>query len=476
MALGSGEIIDGKYRILRILGEGGMGAVYEGENLRIHRRVAIKVLHTHVAKNELAVGRFEREAQAAGRIGSEHIVEVLDLGMLEGGDRYMVMEYLEGETLSARLIARGRLAPHELLPVVIQILDGLAAAHEAGIIHRDLKPDNVFLVQSRKQPDFVKLVDFGISKFSALDSEFSMTRTGAVMGTPYYMSPEQAQGKKSIDHRVDIYALGVMLYEAVSGRVPFQGETFNELMFNIALTQPPPLPEVVPGIDPVFAGFIARAMARDPNERFATVREFAHALNGWAQSMGVPTSVRRPLMDQSAMFHPTAGTGGAWASTGDVPGVPKRSGRGLAIGLALVALIGVVVVLAGVVAFQFRKSSTDASMAAARAEQEKERTRVEAKGKEQALREAQAEAESARREREELAAEARRRQEEAERVAAETAKAAEEQAKATATARPTPPVKRASTASGAGAKTSAPSTSAKAGGATVSGRKIRTSL
>src|SRR4051794_33750465 len=194
MTLETGQIIDGKYKITRLLGEGGMGAVYEGENTRIHRKVAIKVLHAGVAAKADVVQRFEREAQAAGRIGSQHIVEVLDLGKLPGGERYMVMEYLDGEPLTQRIKVRGRVNPTELSPLLLQLLDGLGGAHHAGIIHRDLKPDNVFLVR-RSGQDFVKLLDFGVSKFTTVGEELSMTKTGAVMGTPYYMSPEQARGQ-----------------------------------------------------------------------------------------------------------------------------------------------------------------------------------------------------------------------------------------------------------------------------------------
>src|SRR6187431_453442 len=208
--LSTGEIIDGKYRTIRLIGEGGMGAVYEAENIRIHRKVAIKVLHAGVATNADAVQRFEREAQAAGRIGSEHIVEVLDLGNLPEGDRFMVMEYLEGESLGDRIKRKKRLAPHEVGHLLHQLLEELAAAHAVGIIHRDLKPDNVFLMNSKGgQRDFVKVLDFGVSKFNALDSEMSMTRTGAVMGTPFYMSPEQARGAP-IDTRSDLYSAGVV--------------------------------------------------------------------------------------------------------------------------------------------------------------------------------------------------------------------------------------------------------------------------
>src|SRR5882672_1471463 len=298
MSLSTGDVIDGKYRIIRLIGEGGMGAVYEGENIRIHRTVAIKVLHAGVAENQDAVQRFEREAQAAGRIGSEHIVEVLDLGNLPDGDRFMVMEFMDGDSLSARIQNRVKLTANETYPVARQILEGLAAAHGAGIIHRDLKPDNVFLLKSRGgQADFVKLLDFGISKFSALSGEsgFSMTRTGAVMGTPYYMSPEQAKGAKGMDHRADLYAVGVILYECVTGRVPFNADTFNELLFKIVLETPQPIEQVISDSDPEFNKIIQKAMAREPGIRYQTSREFQEALDVWASGVGVapaPTAFR----------------------------------------------------------------------------------------------------------------------------------------------------------------------------------------
>jgi serine/threonine protein kinase len=272
MSLQPGDTIEGKYRIVRLLGEGGMGAVYEGENVRIHRKVAIKVLHAAVAAKADVVQRFEREAQAAGRIGSEHIVEVLDLGNLPEGDRFMVMEYLEGESLGDRIKRKKRLSPYEVGHILHQLLEGLGAAHAVEIIHRDLKPDNVFLMSSKGgRKDFVKVLDFGVSKFNALDSEMSMTRTGAVMGTPFYMSPEQARGAK-IDTRSDLYSVGVVIYQAVTGRVPFHAETFNELVFKIALESPEPAELVAPGLDPGFAALIVRAMVRDPAGRFQTAQ------------------------------------------------------------------------------------------------------------------------------------------------------------------------------------------------------------
>lgn len=284
MTLHTGEILDGKYRIIRELGSGSMGAVYEGENVRIRRRVAIKVLHPGIAQKTSVVRRFEQEAQAAGRIGSDHIVEVLDLGTMHDGGFYMVMEFLEGETLSERIKRNGRLAPKEVSPIAQQLLFGLEMAHEARIVHRDLKPDNVFLVREHAgQRDFVKILDFGISKFNPLagDDGMSMTKTGTVMGTPFYMAPEQAKGSRDVDHRSDLYSVGVILYEAVTGQVPFHAGTFNELIFKIVLEAPPPPETYVPDLDPAFSRIIRRSMARDVPERFQSAAEFRETLSLW---------------------------------------------------------------------------------------------------------------------------------------------------------------------------------------------------
>lgn len=321
MTLQSGEVVDGKYRIVRAIGEGGMGAVYEGENTRIKRRVAIKVLHAAVAGNQDAVQRFEREAQAAGRIGSAHIVEVLDLGSLYSGERYMVMEYLDGEDITARIKRLGRLSPEQSAPLLIQALEGLAAAHDASIIHRDLKPDNIYILkQNAGQTDFVKLLDFGVSKFSALDAEMSMTRTGAVVGTPYYMSPEQAKGGL-VDARSDLYSIGVVAYQMLTGRVPFNAGSFNELLFKIVLEQPEPLDQVVPGIDLHFKGLVERAMTREPEGRFQNAREFKAALVEWAEraeSSDGPGTQELPSPFQQAKHSKPAASGLA-------PKVPNAS-------------------------------------------------------------------------------------------------------------------------------------------------------
>ena len=280
-----GEILDGKYRVLRLLGEGGMGAVFEAEATRLHRRVAVKVLRPELNHEPEITARFQLEAQAAGRIGSRHIVDVLDLGQLPSGAPYMVMEYLDGESLRSRIANAGPMSPTQILAIALQLLDGVAAAHEAGIIHRDLKPDNVFLTKQADGTSFVKILDFGISKFSGPDNskDFSVTKTGALMGTPHYLAPEQASGSSAVDLRTDLYATGVILYECLTGSVPFAAESFNELLFKIALNPPIAVSERVPNADPTFAALVERAMQKNPNQRFQTARDMKLALEAWAR-------------------------------------------------------------------------------------------------------------------------------------------------------------------------------------------------
>ena len=335
MQLAPGTIVDGKYRIVRLLGSGAMGAVYEGENVRIQRRVAIKTLHADLTRKRDAVMRFEREAQAAGRIGSEHIVEVLDVGELPDGGRYLVMEYCDGTTLGERLKARGRLAPSEIVPILVQLLAGLAAAHDKGIIHRDLKPANVFLLKHRNgQPDFVKILDFGVSKFSVLGEEASMTATGMVLGTPFYMAPEQAKGSRDVDLRSDLYAVGVILYECLTGQVPYNAATFNELLFKIVLEAPPPPERFAPDLDPHLSHVLRKAMAHEPRERYQSALELQHALGEWlarSSSAGRLPAVAPPkaigpggtmMIDAHAVLA-KAGVPGPWGPAPPAPPAPQ---------------------------------------------------------------------------------------------------------------------------------------------------------
>ncbi len=312
--VGVGDLVDGKYRLLRVIGEGGWGVVFEGENVRTLKRVAIKLLRARPDLTADIRNRFEREAQAAGRIGSEHIVEVFDLGTVADGTHYMVMELLSGEDLASRLRAQGPLDPTVAARIVMQVLEGLGAAHEAGIMHRDLKPENLFLCPTRSGEDFVKILDFGISKFTT-PGMTSATMTGAVLGSPFYMAPEQARGAKNVDPRTDLYSVGTLLFECVTGRVPFSGDNFNDLMFKIALSPRPNPLDLRPDLDPALVPIILKSIQADPNERFATAELFRDALLGWLESTGAQ-SVRTPELRR--------GTGTTPRTSGHLAATPTR--------------------------------------------------------------------------------------------------------------------------------------------------------
>ncbi len=264
--LPAGTLIDGRYRVRSKLGEGGMGEVYEVEHERIGRVLALKCMRQELAGDRQALLRFQAEAKAAARIGSAHIVEVTDLGDLADGRPYLCMERLHGLTWEDELAGRPQ-APELVVHVVAQLCEALSAAHAQGIVHRDLKPSNVFLVSEPGDARFVKLTDFGVAKM-LVNHGLRLTSTGMAIGTPHYMAPEQARGDKQLDHRVDIYALGVMLYQALSGAVPFQETNFARLVTRICTEDPTDLATRCPNLDPSLCNIAMRALSRDPAARF----------------------------------------------------------------------------------------------------------------------------------------------------------------------------------------------------------------
>ncbi len=254
-----------------------MGTVFEAENLAIGRSVAVKVLHPNQAKKKVAVKRFHQEARAAGAIGHPNICEVYDLGTLEDGSPYLVMERLVGETLADRIATEGGLAFAEVIDILLQVLAALVAAHAKGIVHRDIKPENVFLSRRPGLPPVAKLLDFGVSKMMAHfegGEDLDLTRTGMVMGTPFYMSPEQARGDRNLDARVDLWACGVIMYEALTGRRPFVASNYNALLLQILTISPRPVRDLRPSLPAGFDEIIERAMSRSPDGRYANAGGF----------------------------------------------------------------------------------------------------------------------------------------------------------------------------------------------------------
>lgn len=318
-----GQVIDKRYRITSKLGEGGMGEVYAADHLRIARSVAIKLLRAEVLTNEEAVKRFEQEAMTASSIGHENIIRIEDSGKLEDGRIYLAMELLAGMAFND-LIDQGPIAPERLLHILIQTCHGLAAAHEKGIVHRDMKPENIYITHGDDGSDLPKLLDFGIAKVSQAEGENHLTRTGTIFGTPFYMAPEQALGQ-AVDHRVDVYAMGVIMYEVFCGEVPFGGESFMGILTQ-HITSEPTAPNITasqnglvlpPGVEDI----ILHAMKKEPNERFQSMNELVKALiplyrsmagagmstymaaHNAPASMGIP-----PVGHPSGGYHPATGS------------------------------------------------------------------------------------------------------------------------------------------------------------------------
>jgi len=277
-----GSTLSGRYLVTRKVGQGGMGAVYEATHTLIGKRVAVKVLLEKYAQREAIVKRLKQEAQLASSIGNEHIIDITDFGNTEDGRTFVVMEFLEGESLAECLSRETKLPEQRILRIATQTASALAAAHAKGVVHRDIKPENIFLLK-RKELDFVKVVDFGISKSLRASTEEEaaprLTQTGMVLGTPLYMSPEQARGDEDLDARVDIYALGIIMYEAASGRVPFSGNNYLSVISQVLNEEPKPLREIRPDLSDEFEAIVNKAIAKDRNDRYASANDMLADLN-----------------------------------------------------------------------------------------------------------------------------------------------------------------------------------------------------
>jgi len=256
-----------------------MGAVYLAEHPQIGKKVALKVIHRELASNREVVQRFFQEAKAVNKIGNEHIVEIHDFGVTPEGDHYYIMEYLEGSNLASTLGHESVLDVRRALHIGAQIASALAAAHAAGVIHRDLKPDNVMLTSRLGDPDFVKLLDFGLAKmFQAGSASAVKTAAGVLLGTPQYMSPEACESRPNLDHRTDIYALGVLLFQMITGVLPFDGETMGEVLVKQVTQLPPPPRQYNPNIPPSVEQILLRCLMKQPDARFPTMVALREAL------------------------------------------------------------------------------------------------------------------------------------------------------------------------------------------------------
>jgi eukaryotic-like serine/threonine-protein kinase len=270
-----GDLVAGKYRLERELGRGGMGVVYLANDLELERHVAIKILLEEHAEDQGSVLRFLREAKASVKIKSEHVAHVYETGRFSSGVPYIVMEYLQGRDLAERLESVGPLSVSEIAGFIIEACEALAEAHSAGIVHRDLKPANLFLARRPDGTDVLKILDFGISKIT---TSSVLTRSQTLVGSPYYMSPEQLESAQDVDVRADIWALGVIMYELCSGKRPFEGTSLAALCVTVLNAKPEPLSELLPEVAPEFEAVVLKCLQKDRAGRFQNVGELARAL------------------------------------------------------------------------------------------------------------------------------------------------------------------------------------------------------
>jgi len=367
-SLSAGDVLAGKYRILRLLGRGGMGAVFAAEHTLLGHEVAIKLLLDDSARTASLVQRFINEARAASRIHGEHVVRVFDVDRLPDGNLFIAMELLQGEDLDNLVEREGTLQPVVAVDYILQAMEALVQAHQLGIVHRDLKPSNLFLVIRPDGEHVIKVLDFGVAKVASLPNVQAVaTQTSALFGTPLYMSPEQIRSAKAADAQSDIWSLGVILFRVITGAPPFSGESFGELCFSIAEQTAPLAATLRPDVPPGLSEVIARCLERDKERRYRTAGELAAALRPFASQDGArsadrvlatergTSSIAPPSQMTAARgaalvggapaapadaepVAPAAATAGNWAAS--QPRFSAKARTGVALGLvgALVAL------------------------------------------------------------------------------------------------------------------------------------------
>jgi serine/threonine-protein kinase len=384
----SGIVVANRYRLDSVIGRGGMGSVWSATHLGLGHRIAIKLISRELIRSPDALRRFDAEAKAAARLQSRHVVQVYDNGTLDDGTPYIAMELLSGDSLEHRIEQRGRVELAEAVHILAQCCKALGRAHAIGIVHRDIKPDNIFLARTPDEDgDVTKILDFGIAKVAMAEGSQGQTGTGMLLGTPLYMSPEQARGLKGIDGRSDLYSLGLAAYTMLSGKLAISGESFGEILLKICVEPLPGLRVVAPWLPPTMEEWFQRACAREPAARFQSAQEFTDALRVAA---GEGSTVGRLLAEQSGpqpVIAPTmvaagvsaggsAPYGSAGASTGAGPanppsvnlsgvnvaitaaGVPRRNTAALVVGAVMAAMaIGAVMLL---VALRPRSTASDA--------------------------------------------------------------------------------------------------------------------